>query len=89
TVRGLRRDATARTVTRIRPAQVNARRLRGHVDDLDAIAAALDAVGAPLGARAAALVQLLVADGAGPLYNPARGDDLPAALARVRRAVDG
>lgn len=90
TARALRRiaaDAEPQAVVVNRPAWPNRRLLRRHAAELTELARELDATERPVTARGAALVQLLVTDGTGPLYNPTRGDDLPAVLRRVRHTL--
>lgn len=87
TLRRIATDAGPKRIVANRPAWPNRRQLRRHIDDLDALARELDATERPVSARGAALVQLLVSDGSGPLYNPTRGEDLPALLHRARRSL--
>jgi len=90
TARTLRRivaDADPETIVVNRPTWPNRRQLRRHADDLAALASELDATERPVTPRGAALVQLLVTDGSGPLYNPTRGEDLPTMLRRARHTL--
>lgn len=87
TLRRLAVDATATSELPHRPARSNPH-LRGRSDELRALAEAVEAVAGPGQARGLAQVQLLVSDGAGPLYNPRRGGELATALARAHGALD-
>ena len=87
TLRRVADDVVATRVLPTHPAQRNPH-LRGRSGELRALAAAVETAAGPGDAQGLALVRLLVSDGAGPLYNPRRGGDLAAALARARGAFD-
>jgi len=60
--------------------------IRSVADDLAELADSLAARG-PVAVRGVAMVNLLIADGAGLLYRPAAGDELPAVVHRAARAL--
>lgn len=87
TLRRIAGDAGPPAALPTRPAQFNPH-LRRFAGDLRDLADAVETAAAgPAGARGIALVRVLVSDGAGPLYDPRRGGELAAALARARGAL--
>ena len=87
TLRRIADDATACRVLPTRPAGSNPH-LRGRSVELRALADAVETATGPGAIRGVALVQVLVGDGAGPLYNPRLGRELAAGLVRARDALD-
>ncbi len=74
---------------RCRAYAINRPAMRAHRARLTALAERLGDLRRPVTPRGVILAQRLLRDGAGPLFDPARADELGPAAAEALRALDG